>query len=79
MMRAGGSAAGLTYDKGKVRAIPTQYDDLADTVEPALDKAITAINQRLQKLDENDRAVLALEDGFLVQQARKAFANGADQ
>ncbi|MBV1865620.1 MAG: hypothetical protein KUG74_14465, partial [Rhodobacteraceae bacterium] len=29
--------------------------------------------------DENDRAVLALEDGFLVQQARKAFANGADQ
>ncbi|MBV1864484.1 MAG: hypothetical protein KUG74_08585, partial [Rhodobacteraceae bacterium] len=30
-------------------------------------------------VDENDRAVLALEDGFLVQQARKAFANGADQ
>lgn len=63
--RAGQSSVGLTYDKGVIRAIPGRYNELAETVSPALEKAIKTLDGRmkahattqLRMLDQMDAAL----------------------
>jgi len=67
--RAGQSSVGLTYDKGVIRAIPGRYNELAETVSPALERAIKTLDSRmkahattqLRMLDQMDAALKCAE------------------
>ena len=69
MRRAGQSSVGLSYDKGVIRAIPGRYNDLAETAQPALEKAIKTLDGRmkahattqLRVLDQMDAALQCKE------------------
>ncbi|MEM8541908.1 MAG: hypothetical protein AAGF25_13215 [Pseudomonadota bacterium] len=46
---AGGDPGNIRMINGKATPTPTQYDELAQAAEPALDKAIVQIEERIQK------------------------------
>ncbi|MEP5758068.1 MAG: hypothetical protein ABJ327_01915 [Litoreibacter sp.] len=66
MEKNGASAAGLVQQKGKIHAIPTQWDELAQTAKPALDIEIDKMDRDIQAMARNQDAIVAKMDASLV-------------